>query len=354
MHVLMLTRRVDQADWLAGFTHTWIDRLARQVDFVDVICLELGDYDLPANVRVQSMGKEQGYGRLRELWEFLRAIKSIIRDVDVIFGHMIPRYTLVAAPWAITHRIPVVQWYTHRQVTVELRLVHALAKVIVTASPESFSLSSNKVVVLGHGIDMERFAPVSEKVTGERLILAVGRLSPIKNYEVLIKAFGYLASRPSYEDVRVAIAGGLTPHHGQVYADQLRTLAGECGVGDRVDFLGPVPYREIHRLFQRAAVTVNLCPTGGADKAVLESMATGVPVLVHNQTFLPLLGEDTPSLWCESLDPDQLAGQLAEMLSQSSEQREALGLRLRERVRADYDLDGLVRRLVGVFEEAMR
>jgi glycosyltransferase involved in cell wall biosynthesis len=201
---------------------------------------------------------------------------------------------------------------------------------------------------------MERFAPSPGESTGARLILAVGRLSPIKNYEVLIKAFGHLAARTGYEDVRVAIAGGLTPHHGQIYADQLRALAGECGVGDRVDFMGPVPYREIHRLFQQAAVTVNLCPTGGADKAVLESMAAGVPALVHNQTFLPLLANDTPGLWCESLDPDQLADQLAGMLSQPSEQRKTLGLRLRERVRVDYDLDGLIQRLGGVFEDAMR
>lgn len=354
MHVLMLTRRVDQADWLAGFTHTWIERLARQVDFVDVICLELGTHDLPKNVRVQSMGKEQGYGRLRELWEFRQAIKSIIRDVDVIFGHMIPRYTLVAAPWAIMHRIPIVQWYTHRQITVELRLVHALVKSIVTASPESFSLPSDKVIVLGHGIDMERFAPSPDRSAGERLILAVGRLSPIKHYEVLIKAFGRLIERPGYEDVRVAIAGGLTPNHGQDYADQLRALANDCSVGDRVDFMGPVPYREIHKLFQQAALTINLCPTGGADKAVLESMATGVPSLVHNQTFLPLLAEDSQSLWCKSLAPDQIADQLAELLSQPAEQRETLGLRLRERVRADYNLNGLIERLVGVFEEAMR
>jgi glycosyltransferase involved in cell wall biosynthesis len=354
MHILMLTRRVDQADWLAGFTHTWIDRLARQVNFVNVICLELGDYDLPANVRVQSMGKERGYSRPHELWEFRRAIRPIIRDVDVIFGHMIPRYTLIAAPWAIAHRIPIVQWYTHRQVTVELRLVHTLAKHIVTASPESFTLPSDKLTVLGHGIDMERFAPASEKATGERLVLAVGRLSPIKNYEVLIKAFGRLAARPGCEDVRVAIAGGLTPNHGQTYADQLHTLVGECGVGDRVNFLGPIPYREIHHLYQQAAVTINLCPTGGADKAVLESMAAGVPALVHNQTFLPLLAEDAPSLWCETLDPDQIADRLAVILSQPPEQRQELGLRLRERVRADYDLDGLIRRLVRIFEEAMQ
>src|SRR5262245_7067052 len=97
MHIRMLTRRVDRDDWLAGLAHTWIERLAlhTHIDQVDVICLEQGRIDLPSNVRVSSMGKERGANRLTEFLNFHRAIAPTIRSVDVIFGHMIPRYTLV-------------------------------------------------------------------------------------------------------------------------------------------------------------------------------------------------------------------------------------------------------------------
>ena len=355
MHVLMLTRRVDHDDWLAGFAHTWIERLAQHphIDQVDVICLEQGRIDLPSNVRVSSMGKERGAGRRAEFLNFHRAIAPIIRDVDVIFGHMIPRYTLVAAPWAMLFRIPVVQWYTHRQVTAELRLVHSFAKRIVAASPESFTMPSRKVTVLGHGIDLSQFHPV-ESPFFDRLIVAVGRLSPIKHYEALIEATANLISRPGFNDVKVAIAGGPTPQNSETYAESLKTLAHDCGVSNLIEFLGPIPHKQIPDLYRRATVTVNLCPTGGADKVVLESMASGVPTVVRNETFLPLLADDAELLWAENLDPSKIADKLAGVLNTPANQRTELGTRLADRVRADYDLNGLIDRLVGVFEKVRR
>jgi glycosyltransferase involved in cell wall biosynthesis len=352
MRVLMLTRRVDKDDWLAGFAHTWIERLAAhpQIEHVNVICLERGTVGLPDNVGVASMGKESGASRLAELWNFQRAIAPVIRHADVIFGHMIPRYTLVAAPWALMFSVPVVQWYTHKQPTFELRLAHMLAKRIVTASLESYPLPSSKVSVLGHGIDLSRFRP-AESPSTEPLVVAVGRLSPIKHYEALIEATAQLITRPGFENVRVAIAGGSTPQDGEAYTNHLRTLAAECGVKQHVDFLGPVPHEDIPALYRRAAVTVNLCPTGGVDKVVLESMASGVPAVVRNETFLPLLASDRDMLWCADLDPGRIADRLAGVLSSPPTARIGLGTRLSERVRADYDLDAFIGRLVGVFEE---
>jgi glycosyltransferase involved in cell wall biosynthesis len=151
--------------------------------------------------------------------------------------------------------------------------------------------------------------------------------------------------------VRVVIAGGSTPQDGEAYADHLRALAAECGVSQHVNFLGPIPHKDIPALYQRAAVTVNLCPTGGADKVVLESMASGVPVVVRNETFLPLLDSDRDTLWCGDLDPECIADKLARVLSASPDVRTALGKRLAGRVRADYDLDALVDRLACIFED---
>jgi glycosyltransferase involved in cell wall biosynthesis len=355
MHVLMLTRRVDREDWLTGFAHTWIDRLARhpEVERLDVICLERGAVELPPNVQVASMGKERGYDRLRELGELRRALREVIGEVDVIFGHMIPRYALVAAPWALAHRVPIVQWYTHRQATAELRLVNALAARIVSATPESYPLPGPKVVYLGHGIDLDRFCPLEEPVE-EPLIVSVGRLSPIKHYEALIEAVALLAKRPGCAEVRAIIAGGTTPQHGEAYLDQLRALARARGAADRVEFAGPVPHHQIHELYQRAAISVNLCPTGGADKAVLESMACGLPVVVRNETFLPLLGDEADELWSSDLDPEQIADRLGKLLDKPAGARREIGARLRERVRTEHDLDGLIDRLVNVLSEAAR
>ncbi len=350
MRVLMLTRRVDREDWLAGFVHGWIAALAShpRIQHVEVICLERGAYDLPPNVHVTSMGKERGAGRLREFLTAQRAIGQAIRRSDVIFAHMSPRYALLAAPWAKAFRVPLVLWYTHQHVSAELRLAHALVNRVVTASPESFNLPSHKVIAIGHGIDLSRFYPPAEPPT-ERLILAVGRLSPIKHYEVLIAAAARLALRPGLEDVRFAIAGGTTPQHPD-YDRRLQALIADLHLEGRVVLLGSVPHAEMPALYRRAILSVNLCPTGGMDKVVLESLSSGVPTLVHNKAFLPLLGEEAGGLFCPNLNPEDIAERLAALLALPQGEHIALGMRLAARVRAEYGLDGLIERLVGVFE----
>jgi glycosyltransferase involved in cell wall biosynthesis len=264
----------------------------------------------------------------------------------------VPRYTLIAAPYALRHHVPMVHWHTHKSVSWELRAVHRLVQRIVTATPESFTLKSDKVTVLGHGIDLSQFiiAPPSQ----ERLILAVGRLSPIKHYEALIEGAAELMARPGFDDVQVAIVGGITPENGQAYADALKQVAEACRIAERVQFLGPVPHEEIANWYQGAALTINLCPTGGADKVVLESMASGVPVIVRNETFLPLLGNDSTMLWCENLRPSKVANRLESVLNLTYEERAALGKRLSDRVQSEYDLDAFIDRLVGVFQEVTR
>lgn len=350
----MLTEKVDSGDWLLGFAHGWIGALAHhpRIERVEVVCLELGPHDLPPNVRIHSMGKERGYGRVRRLLEAQRAIRSAICEVDVALAHMVPRYALVAAPWAKLRGVPLVLWYTHRAVSLELRLAHALVSRVVTASPDSFTLSSRKLTVLGHGIDLARFRP-ADSLSGSqegRLVLAVGRLSPIKNYEALIEAAARLTARPGFEDVRFAIAGGETEQH-PGYAKRLRALARQHGVADRLDLLGPVPPGDMPARYRSAAVTANLCPTGGLDKAVVESLASGVPAIVHNRTFLPLLGEDASALWVEDLDPEGVAGRLAALLTLSPQERAALGLRLAARARTGYGLEGFIDRLVAALGE---
>jgi len=354
MRILMLTRRVDKDDWRIGFSHTWIARLAAHpaVDALDVICLSKGAYKLPENVRLWSMGKELGKNRPLELWNFLRGLARFVLLADVIFGHMIPRYVLIATPWAWLYRKPMVLWYTHRSVTLELRLAHALVRRVVTASPESYGLPGDKVQIVGHGIDMSAFSPAESPPT-ERLILAVGRLSPIKNYDALLRGLAALRARGGFEDVRLVIAGGTTPEQAD-HEQELRNLTEALGLADQVDFRGPVPPDGAPALYRQAAVTANLCPTGGVDKVVLESLASGVPVVVHNATFRPLLADDVDLLWAETLNPDDVADHLAAVLTLPPADRATLGKRLAARVRADYALEGLVERLVTVFAEVAR
>lgn len=349
MRVMMLTRLVDRDDARVGFTHAWIAALAARVAHLDVICQERGAVDLPANVALISAGKERGAGRVGQLLAFQRAIWPRMRRADVVFGHMIPRYTLVAAPATLVFGVPVVQWYTHGHVDAELRLAHALVRRVVTASPESFRLPSQKTTVLGHGIDFERFAPAEAKSPG-RTVLSVGRLSPVKGLETLIDAAGLLLDRPGFEDVTFRVAGD-EPDESSGYRAALEARISARGLGGRFQLAGAIPHSEVIPFYQTGSVMVSLSRTGSLDKAVLEAMGCSLPVLVTGVVYASLLGDDVSRLRAREGDAADVADKLADLLARSPEERAALGLTLRARAVKEHSLEGLMDRLVGVFEE---
>ncbi|HLB48243.1 MAG TPA: glycosyltransferase family 4 protein [Anaerolineales bacterium] len=341
MRLLFITQKVDRADWLLGFTHGWLKTLAARVDKLIVICLEQGETDLPPNVRVISLGRERGVNRLGRAINFVRALAATIGEADGVFAHMSPLFAIAAAPFAKARRLPLVLWYTHRSVNAALRLATVLCDAVVTASPESFQLPTNKLRVLGHGIDSTQFAPREQEETREPpLILAVGRLSPIKRYELLIEAARRL--RLHGIEFRCAIAGD-DPPGSRDYGDSLRAL----GRG-HVEFLGPVPHAEIAAWYHRCSVGVNLCPTGGLDKAVLEAMFCARPVVVTNQAFAPLLGAEGAG-WLAAEDAEAVAIALVGVLSDPDSGRKADVIRAR--AIATHSLGGLMDRLVQVFKE---
>ena len=72
---------------------------------------------------------------------------------------MAPLFAVLFAPVAKSSRIPILLWYAHASVTPTLRLAHALVDRCITASSDGFRLTSDKLFVIGHGIDVERFRP---------------------------------------------------------------------------------------------------------------------------------------------------------------------------------------------------
>ena len=154
MRVLMLVIRYDVDDWATNFIPLWCEKLADHVERLDVLALHRGAVgDVPPNMHVYSMGKEDGRGRAGLLAGFYKHAARLIPACDAVFVHMIPRYALLAAPLALPLRKPMTLWYTHREPSADLRRALPLVKNVVTAVKSSFPLETDKVQALGHGID---------------------------------------------------------------------------------------------------------------------------------------------------------------------------------------------------------
>ena len=198
MNLLITTQKVDKNDQLLGFFIEWLREFAQKFEKITVLCLEKGEFELPENVKVLSLGKDRGSGKLRQLSAFYFLIYTHRNDYDAVFVHMNPIWMVLGGIcWKMLGKKKFL-WYTSGGVTLKLKIAEKLADKVLTASPESFRFKSKKVVVTGHGIDTGLFQPdfsrsnlkdgVPRFDLGEIKILSVGRIAPVKNYETLIEA----------------------------------------------------------------------------------------------------------------------------------------------------------------------
>ncbi|MCD4687482.1 MAG: glycosyltransferase family 4 protein, partial [Anaerolineae bacterium] len=268
-----------------------------------------------------------------------------------VFCHMIPRYVMFAAPWTTTYHKPLVLWYTHRQISRELHIARALATHILTASPNSFPLPSEKVHVVGHGIETTLF-PLSEEEAYPPAIIHVARLSRIKGQDRLLRAVSRIMGRSDAGPLRVHIVGGPVENEPE-YPGELNTLTQHLDPVPPVTFTGPLARTVLAEVVENSAIAVNLSPPGLFDKAALETMLAGKPTLVMNTDFLPVLGDTADLLYLpHDTDDDQLAERLAYLLALGPEERATLGYRLRERVINEHSLGTLMDRIAHLMYRA--
>lgn len=180
-----------------------------------------------------------------------------------------------------------------------------------------------------------------------RLVLAVGRLDAIKGFPTLVEACALLRDRGV--DFRCEIVGS-GPLGGRIEA-RLR----ELGLGDRVRLAGALPQEEVRRRMQAAGVFAmpsTVTPRGDRDGipvALMEAMASGLPVVSTRVSGIPELVEDGVSgLLADADDAAGLAACLERLLADP-----ALGARLalaaRGKVEREFDAGAEARKLRAAF-----
>ncbi len=171
----------------------------------------------------------------------------------------------------------------HRFIT--SRAARDAAAVIATSPAELLELKllrTRRLVLRRNGLEIEKFEnlPRTEKFRKRfgasntaKLVLFVGRISPIKNLEMLIKAF----DRADVPESVLVLAG---PAREADYLERLKSLVRERALGGRVVFIGPV--FDSDHLEALAAATLFVLPSLSESfgNAAAEAVVAGVPVLL--------------------------------------------------------------------------
>jgi glycosyltransferase involved in cell wall biosynthesis len=263
------------------------------------------------------------------------AVRSVARRADLVHAH----WLLTAAVARFGGRPFVVTLHgsgsAGRFSDVELarrypRLVRGLlapARAVIcvseTVAEALRAAGVERVVVIPNGVRVpDEVAPPVEPPE----VLYVGRLSPEKNIDTLVEAVG---------DLNLVVAGD----------GPLRGLVPGA--------LGALPHAEVERLLERATVVVAPCEREGFGLAAAEAMAVGRPVVAAGGgALLELVVDGVTGIVVPPRDARALRTAVERLLA-DPELRERLGREARVRARERFAWDGIVRRTIAVYRDAL-
>jgi glycosyltransferase involved in cell wall biosynthesis len=321
LKLLFVTQRLDPADPVLGATSAKLAALAGRVDEVVVLASEAATDSLPSNCRVRSFRSSTRLGR-GALFEAALAHELPGLRGGIVVAHMCPVYAVLAAPAARACSIPIVLWYAHWRRSLLLRLAERAATAIATVDRRSFPLTSRKVHAIGHGIDSSQFDCKPRAPAAELRALALGRYSPAKGLDVIVRAI-------AKTQARLTLHGPALTDEERRCRRELARLVDDLGVADRVHLGDAVPRVDVAALFGEADVLVNNMRAGAPDKVVYEAAASCLPALASNPVFDELL---PPELRFRRDRADELAERLDAFAALNPEARTRLGRALRLKV----------------------
>jgi D-inositol-3-phosphate glycosyltransferase len=320
------------------------EQLARRGAAVDLLTRAVGE----PSERVLSPGVT-----LRELAAGPRRVlaKEELADVTDEFGEAVAaltgrrraRYDVIHAhywlsglavlPVALELALPLVQSFhtlaamknavvgsaePERRLRTEMFLANQATAVVAGSAAEATALidlaraPADRVWVIPPGVDISLFSPSRDSAevrrelgiaAGRPIIAVVGRIQPLKDQELAIRALALAKPGPI-----MVIAGEATPGD-EGYRESLRALGGE------VRFVGALPRERLATLLAAASVTVLPSRSETFGIVALESAASGTPVIAYRGSgMLESVADGESGVLVDSRDPADWAARIDELL----------------------------------------
>ena len=160
-----------------------------------------------------------------------------------------------------------------------LRRIWKQAGVVTAISLEhqrlAHAFTPNQAIEIVHnGVDTTLFHPApTPRETAEIRIVSVGRLIERKGHHHLLRAFAELSRSGDIPLILTLVGTGDAE-------PMLHQLAQELNIADRVEFSGFVPRERMPEIYHRSDVFALASQSEGMSIALLEGMASGLPVVV--------------------------------------------------------------------------
>ncbi len=207
--------------------------------------------------------------------------------------------------------------------------------------------------VLYNGVDCRRFAPSREREQlrkrlgmrpGELVVLTVAGLAPVKGHAQLLEAAAKVLS-VSERRVRFLWLGEGAER------GRLEARVNALGFGGRVQMPGGSD--RVPQFLAAADVFVLPSELEGMSNAILEAMASGLPVIAHAVGGNPeLVDHEHTGLLCEYGDRDALACAIARLIHHDDE-RMGMGDAARRRAEQIFSLEAMLVRYADFYRHVV-
>ena len=155
---------------------------------------------------------------------------------------------------------------------------------VIAPSAASASFVHRPAIVIHHGVDPARYAPVADRAAawaasglpGRYGIGCFGRIRDQKGIDLFVTAMCRLL--PRHPDYTALIIGDTTAAH-RAFAARLKAEVAAAGLADRIRFLGALPTPQVQRWFGRISIYAFTSRNEGFGLTLLEAMASGAALV---------------------------------------------------------------------------
>ncbi len=270
--------------------------------------------ELDTNVRLihlkagpeKQVEKLQAYHYLNEFTRNLELFRQQFNlDYDIIFSHYwisgvagkriqqlwnIPQVMMYHTLGIVKNKLCIGKPEPKLRIKTEKILARDCQAIIAATEQEKeqlifcYGAEEDKIKVIPGGVNLELFRPHDKRQSrmrlgfnNEKIILFVGRITPIKGIDSLIKAVGYLKNKQGIEGIKLVIIGGDV--HSQPLIFKLKKLADDLQLKDAIDFRGLVRQEELPYYYSAADVCSVFSYYESFGLVTLEALACGTPVV---------------------------------------------------------------------------
>lgn len=312
--------------------------------------------------RVHRMGRQSRWSLLRPT-----ALAGTIRELapDVVHSHSGVWYK--AAKAARLAGVRLVVHTDHGRMTPDpwsarlvdrlgsrvTDLVIAVSDAVAGRLRDGVVADPERIRVILNGVDTDELRPGAAPdlraelalPPGAQVIGSIGRLEPIKGYDLMVEAFALLGRSPEASGAYLVIAGDGAER------PALEARVRELGVGGSVRLLGW--RQDVASLLATFDVFALTSRSEGTSVSLLEAMSAAVcPVVTDVGGNAAVLGPDLAHRLVPAGDPSGIAAGWRRALNDSAARRRD-GLAARVRVEARYGLQSMVEAYAALYRDGL-